>query len=63
MASPAAEPRESSPLDLERFAATPLRREPFDFLIVPGFLKPGALPVIEQDFPEITKGGRSESVV
>jgi len=57
VASPAAQPRDTSPLDLERFAATPLRREPFDFLIVPAFLKPEALPAIEQDFPDITKGG------
>ncbi|NIA68733.1 2OG-Fe(II) oxygenase [Pelagibius litoralis] len=57
MASPAADTPHPSPLDLERFAATPLQRQPFDFVIVPGFLQATALPAIEQDFPEITKGG------
>jgi hypothetical protein len=42
---------------MERFAATPLQRAPFEFLIVPGFLKPEALPAVERDFPEITDGG------
>jgi hypothetical protein len=44
-------------LDLERFAATPLVREPFDHLIVPGFLRPEAMPQITADFPEIAEGG------
>ena len=37
-----------SPLDLDRFGATALQREPFDYLIVPGFLRAEALPAIEQ---------------
>ena len=57
MPSPAAEPTDPSPLDLARFSETPLQRDPFDFLIVPGFLRAEALPAVEQDFPEITKGG------
>lgn len=44
-------------LDLERFAATPLVREPFDHLIVPGFLRAEAMPQITADFPEIAEGG------
>lgn len=54
----AAETATTSPhLDMERFEATALQRAPFDFLIVPGFLKGEALPAIERDFPEITRGG------
>ena len=44
-------------LDLARFRTTPLQRQPFEYLIVPGFLNADALPTIEQDFPEITTGG------
>ena len=57
MASPATDLETPPPLDLERFRATALQREPFDFLIVPGFLKAAALPAIEKDFPAINKGG------
>src|SRR3546814_17506205 len=54
----AAEPAPRSPrLDLERFVATALQRAPFDFLIVPGFLKREALPAVERDFPAIGSGG------
>lgn len=44
-------------LDLARFASTPLAREPFDHLIVPGFIGPAALPGLNADFPAIAKGG------
>ena len=44
-------------LDLARFAATPLVRQPFDHLIVPGFIAPGALPGLNAAFPAIAKGG------
>lgn len=58
MSSLAAETVPNSPrLDLDRFEATPLQRAPFDFLIIPGFLKPETLPAIERDFPRITSGG------
>ena len=57
MPSLAAHLTDPAPLDLERFGAMPLQREPFDFIIVPGFLRDQALPAIEEDFPEITKGG------
>ncbi len=58
MSSLAAETAPISPhLDLERFEATALQRAPFDFLIVPGFLKHAALPSVERDFPEIASGG------
>ncbi len=58
MSSLAAETFPTSPrLDMDRFEATPLQRAPFDFLIVPGFLKRDALPAVERDFPQITSGG------
>jgi len=47
----------SARLDLERFEATALQRAPFEFLIVPGFLKRESLPAIERDFPAIVSGG------
>src|SRR3546814_1150129 len=54
----AAEVHPRSPhLDLERFEATALQRAPFDFLIVPAFLRREALPAVERDFPAIDSGG------
>jgi hypothetical protein len=53
----AAQDASTAALDLERFEATPLQRAPFDFLIVPGFLKAAGLPAVERDFPKIDKGG------
>ena len=44
-------------LDLEAFAATPLQHEPFDYLILPGFLRPQALPAIHEDYPSVPKSG------
>ncbi len=44
-------------LDLDAFTATPLSREPFPYLIVPGFLKRAALDAIAEDFPRIAKPG------
>jgi SM-20-related protein len=46
-----------SMLDLERFHNTPLTREPFDFLIVPEFVKPEARQAIEKDYPEVNRPG------
>jgi SM-20-related protein len=44
-------------LDLAAFAATPLVREPFPYLIVPGFLGRAALDATAADFPRIEKPG------
>lgn len=44
-------------LDLERFGNTPLTREPFDFLIVPEFVKPQARQAIEKDYPQVNRPG------
>jgi len=46
-----------SMLDLERFQATPLTREPFDFLIVPEFVRPEARGAIDKDYPEVDRAG------
>jgi hypothetical protein len=44
-------------LDLEAFRATPLQREPFDYLVLPGFIKPGARAAINADYPRIDNPG------
>jgi hypothetical protein len=44
-------------LDLDRFAAVPLAREPYEYLIVPGFVRREALDAINTDFPPIDKPG------
>ncbi len=44
-------------LDLERFRATPLTREPFEFLIVPEFVKADARSAIHNDYPEVDRPG------
>ena len=44
-------------LNLENFRATPLTRDPFDFLIVPGFLRGEAREALNKDFPDIAKPG------
>ena len=40
-------------IDLDAFDAASLQREPFDFLVVPGFLKPEALAAVNRDFPDL----------
>jgi SM-20-related protein len=42
-------------LDLLR--ATPLATEPFDHVIVPGFIEPAAQPALADDFPRIDRPG------
>ncbi|MFQ5984739.1 MAG: 2OG-Fe(II) oxygenase [Alphaproteobacteria bacterium] len=44
-------------LNLDKFAATPLVREPFDFIVVPGFLRAEALPALNEAFPRIDRPG------
>ena len=46
-----------SAIDLDGFRATPLSRDPYDFLIVPGFLRAAAVAAIDADFPAIPKPG------
>ncbi|HLE69849.1 MAG TPA: 2OG-Fe(II) oxygenase [Vicinamibacteria bacterium] len=44
-------------IDYERFRKTPLVREPFDHLVVSGFLQASALEPVLSGFPPIDKGG------
>jgi hypothetical protein len=44
-------------LRLEAFRTTPLVKDPFEYLIVPGFIEPTALVEINADYPEITVRG------
>lgn len=44
-------------LDLDALRATPLQRDPFDHVIVPGFVRAEALPAIHADFPAIAGPG------
>jgi hypothetical protein len=44
---------EATLFDFAAFDATPLAREPFDYLIVPRFLRPDALDALKRDFPPI----------
>ena len=46
-----------SMLDLERFRTTPLTREPFDFLVVPEFVRPEARGGIDKDYPVVDRAG------
>ena len=44
-------------LDLETFRATPLNRDPYEYLVIPGFVKPDALKEINADYPKIEHAG------
>jgi hypothetical protein len=44
-------------IDYERFRGTPLVREPFEHLVVPGFLQQESLDPVLSGFPSIEKGG------
>ncbi len=46
---------EPSALDFEALSGTPLQRDPFDFIAVPGFVKPFALAAVNQDYPAIDR--------
>jgi len=46
-----------SMLDLERFRTIPLTREPFEFLVVPEFVRVEARAAIDRDYPEVGRAG------
>lgn len=46
-----------SMLDVDAFHATPLQRKPFDYLVVPGFIRPDALAALNRDYPQIEGPG------
>jgi hypothetical protein len=47
----------SANLDLRSLEATPLCREPFQHLVVPGFIHANALDAIHHDYPRINQPG------
>lgn len=46
-----------SMFDVDTFHATSLQREPFDYLVVPGFIRPDALEALNRDYPQIEGPG------
>ena len=44
-------------LDIEKFKATPLKSEPYEYLVVPGFIKPATVKAVNATYPDIAKGG------
>ncbi len=46
-----------SSLDLQAFRSTPLNQDPFDHVIVPGFVTAATLSAANEDFPEIDRPG------
>lgn len=49
-----------SMIDLDAMAAAPLNRDPFDYFVVPEFLKPAALAAAIADYPDISSPGNHE---
>ncbi|MBB43706.1 MAG: hypothetical protein CMM44_08080 [Rhodospirillaceae bacterium] len=44
-------------INLKKFAATPLNTDPYEYLIVPGFLKSEAIKKIDNDYPSLPSAG------
>jgi SM-20-related protein len=44
-------------LDIAALGATPLRNEPYDYLVVPGFVRPDAFPAVIADYPKVPGPG------
>ena len=44
-------------LDLERLRASPLQRDPFDFVVVDDFVGPEHRPALHADFPAVQQHG------
>src|SRR5229473_4668660 len=44
-------------LDLERLQTSPLRRDPFDFVLVDNFIRGEHLPALLADFPAVRRHG------
>jgi SM-20-related protein len=44
-------------LNLQAFRAAPLTREPFPYLVLPGFVKPAACTAVNADYPRIDDPG------
>ncbi len=46
-----------SAIDIDGFRATPLCRDPYDHLIVPGFVKAEAIAAVDSDYPAVNRPG------
>ena len=46
-----------SMLNLESFCETSLKTEPYEYLVLPGFIRADCLKQIDADFPKIEQGG------
>ena len=44
-------------LDLDALKAAPLTKEPFQYFVVPGFIRPEACADINRDYPKIAESG------
>ena len=44
-------------LDLDALKATPVTRQPFEYFVVPGFVRAEARAKINADYPKISEGG------
>jgi hypothetical protein len=47
----------SAALDTDALANTPCGHDPYDYVIVPGFVRAAALPAIHETYPEINQPG------
>src|SRR5579883_3391314 len=47
----------TSSLDLDALAATGLHRQPYDYVVVPNFVRAAAFEEIVADYPEIARTG------
>ena len=47
----------STALDTDALANTPCGHDPYDYVIVPGFVRAAALPAIHETYPEIDQPG------
>lgn len=43
-------------LDTDALANTPCEHDPYDYVIVPGFVRAAALPAIHETYPQIEIG-------
>jgi hypothetical protein len=44
-------------IDIDRLRETPLNQDPFDHIIVPGFIRQEALESVHKDYPDVGKPG------
>ena len=47
-------------LNVDKLAATPLNRDPYDYLVVPGFLDRVVVDAVNADYPQIPSAGNKD---